>query len=251
MLKKYQILKEKFYSMNLIIIFSVLTAVLALILLIGTHFQMPDYYTNYEAAHHAVQITDKVQAIKAVEGFKNVQYKIFNPIFHLFALSSIILLITLIFRTKTFKDLSNIKLLKNKKFIYSWINLSYIPYAILWLGHYMANLGIYVYPIHSDSMGIPFFSAFLTMCSLALLYFPIMNILFYIIYNTKICQKFYSFVLLLVMLYYLEVFTESFFSHFSFWTYGLYIYLIVTFALLIEAFKTLIEKRKMNCCENL
>ena len=87
--------------------------------------------------------------------------------------------------------------MKNKKFIYPWINISYILYTICWLGHYMRNLENYVYPSNADSIGIPLFFTFLTMAYMALIYYPGVDILFFITYNTKICVRIYSFIFIL------------------------------------------------------
>ncbi len=247
---KIQQLKEKIRSINPMILFGIVTLILGLILLFETNFKTPDFYIDYDAANKLIDMQDEIQADKMLKQLENKNYKIFNSIFHGFSLSLIFLLISIVFKTKTINELFNINLMKNKKFIYPWINISYILYTICWLGHYMRNLENYVYPSNADSIGIPLFFTFLTMAYMALIYYPGVNILFFITYNTKICGRIYSFIFILGFFYYIQVLIYTLFTKFSFWTFWLQLYLIITFLLIFSALQTLKEKRiqKKKAC---
>lgn len=242
MTKKLTWLK-KLSSIKPIILFSIITGILALFLLISVHFQLPDFYTNRQAAFDAAQIANSHETTQALMKFENIRYKIFNPIFQIFSLIAALLCFSAIFKVDTLNNLLQNKIFRNKTFIYCWINLTYIPYAIMWVNQYMNEIEQYEYNAMADSMGIPFFNSILSMAAIALWYYPIANFLVYITYNTKICRKFYTFLLIMGMLYYANIFIDVFQMKFSYWTFGLYFYLITSFALIYNAIGVLKEKR--------
>lgn len=230
------------------IIFSTLSVILGLIILISTHFsfKLPDYYTNRDLAFEAAQISDRAKAIVEVAKYENKLHGIYNFLFQLFGWTLSCAIFSLIFKIKSFNKIKNLDLFRNRKFIFSWINLSYILYCFCWVSAYMLDLEKYVYNTYADSMGIPFFTTIFTLAMLAVIYYIGANSLYLIIFNTKIKSRFYSFILIMLMIYSLITTFAGSCLIFSFWHVGLNLFSITWIMLILTALQVLKEKRQIE-----
>ena len=173
-------------------IFGLAVIILSLVLLYGCQFHIPDYYTNKVMADEIAQTVPPDEVSKAVEHLVNKKYFIFNTIFQLWGICISAFLFTLIFKINEFKRLKNIRILNNKLFVYLWINLIYPIWAFCYTNLYMQDITKYVYNGAADSLGIPFFTTIGMIISFGIIYYPSVNLLAFLTYNTKINRWIYN-----------------------------------------------------------
>lgn len=229
--------KIKSYLKNPITIFSFMTLLLSFILMIGVSFHMPDFYTNRTDAFNIAQTVSPSAVGKATMHLESIKHKIFNTIFQFWGWFLTLLGFSLIFKIRKFKDFLDIKLFHNKIFIYTWINISYIIYCVCILPAYMLDLEKYVYNGSADSMGIPFFNELFSLLFIALIYYPAINLLFFVKYNTKIKRRFYDFIFILCGLYFIWNTVIIFLMQFSYYHLFLNIYNLIWLLLIVYSLK--------------
>ena len=169
-----------------------LVVILSFALLYSCQFHIPDYYTSKTVADQIAQTVAPADVEKAVEHLINKKYLIFNTIFQLWGLSLAVFLFTVIFKIKDFKHITNINVLNNKLFVYLWINLIYPVWGICYTFVYMQDITKYVYNGAADSLGIPFFTTIGMIISFGIIYYPSVNLLAFLTYNTKINRWIYN-----------------------------------------------------------
>ncbi len=241
-------LKHKSFLKNPIIIFSVLTIILGIgIYFFNNHsFCVPDFYTNRNAAFEAAQIPNMDMAIKEISQYENHKYGIFNTLFQIFGWLVTFLLFSILFRVTKFKDFKHINVFRKKRFVYPWINLSYLLYCYCWVPAYMTDLEKYVYNTAADSMGIPLMNTIFTLGLLGIVYYTAANLLYFVILNTKIKSRFYSFILLLgIILTVIKALAASTLK-FTYWQIGINFFGLVWLILLLSGLKLLKEKRQYS-----
>ena len=231
---------------NPIILFLTISIVLCLFLLIKTNLQLVDFYTDRIAAEEFVQSLDPHFDMKIPTAkFGNPEHKIYNFIFKMFAISLSLLLFSLIFNIKKWSNFKDIKLIKNKVFIFIWINLAYVLMCNFHMLSYMANIEKYVYHSAADSFGIPYFTELFTCLFFSIAYYPLVNLLFFGIYKTRINNIFYTILCTLAILtFILFSFKITFFRIFIWQDILGYLYIIIWISILSGAIKTLNFKRK-------
>lgn len=231
---------------NPIILFLTISIVLCLFLLIKTNLQLVDFYTDRIAAEEFVQSLDPHFDMKIPTAkFGNPEHKIYNFIFKMFAISLSLLLFSLIFNIKKWSNFKDIKLIKNKVFIFTWINLAYVLMCNFHMLSYMANIEKYVYHSAADSFGIPYFTELFTCLFFSIAYYPLVNLLFFGIYKTRINNIFYTILCTLAILtFILFSFKITFFRIFIWQDILGYLYIIIWISILSGAIKTLNFKRK-------
>ena len=231
---------------NQIILFLTISIVLCLFLLIKTNLQLVDFYTDRIAAEEFVQSLDPHFDMKIPTAkFGNPEHKIYNFIFKMFAISLSLLLFSLIFNIKKWSNFKDIKLIKNKVFIFIWINLAYVLMCNFHMLSYMANIEKYVYHSAADSFGIPYFTELFTCLFFSIAYYPLVNLLFFGIYKTRINNIFYTILCTLAILtFILFSFKITFFRIFIWQDILGYLYIIIWISILSGAIKTLNFKRK-------
>ena len=170
---------------------------LSLVLLIINGLKLPEYYINKGIAWQFMQtLPINSQQAEAMQKL-NPRYNLINSLFKIWAWLVSFSIVIVVTKIKTWSDFKNLPIIENKKFIYVWINISFILFAISALISTMNDLSKYVYPSGTDSIGIALFFMIGFMVMIAIIYYPLINLLFFIIYNTKITNKFYSFVCIL------------------------------------------------------
>jgi len=182
---------------NPIFIFGIITLVLTVFLAIEVGFHFPDYYINREFANQLANSVSKDEVNQTIKSLINPNYKIYNMLFHLWGWALTVFSYTIIFRINNFLDFKNLKFLNKKLFVYTWINVSYIIFSIFYTISFMTNIMMYVYHWSADSFSIPLFTIFFAFVFGAIIYYPLVNILFYIVYNTRINRLFYKIILVL------------------------------------------------------
>ena len=238
--------KIKTIFKNPIILFLTISIVLCLFLLIKTNLQLVDFYTDRIAAEEFVQSLDPHFDMKIPTAkFGNPEHKIYNFIFKMFAISLSLLLFSLIFNIKKWSNFKDIKLIKNKVFIFTWINLAYVLMCNFHMLSYMANIEKYVYHSAADSFGIPYFTELFTCLFFSIAYYPLVNLLFFGVYKTRINNIFYTILCTLAILtFILFSFKITFFRIFIWQDILGYLYIIIWISILSGAIKTLNFKRK-------
>lgn len=185
---------KRLYSLlkNPIFIFALLLLFLTIIIIYKTGFSFPDYYTNRELADKLAQAVDRDEVQQIIKHLINPNYKIDNFLYQSWGWFLTIFLFVIIFRIKNFSDFKNLRVYNNKIFVYSWINLSYIVFSVFIIISNMIDLMKYVYHWSADSFSIPLFIMLSVVVFSAIIYYPLVNILSYITYNTKIKRLFYQ-----------------------------------------------------------
>ena len=201
--------KIKDFYKNPIKIFGLIVIILSLVLLFGCHFHFPDFYTNRELADNLAQTVIPSEVSYTVKHLLNPKYNFYNTIFQIWGYCITVFVVSLIFKIKEFKSFKEINLLNNKLFIYLWINLSYLIWSFFYVMGYMIDLEKYVYNWAADSMGIPFFTMIGMLTFIGIIYYPIINILSFITFNTKIRRIFYNFLWGLGFLFLLRIALDS------------------------------------------
>lgn len=185
---------KRLYSLlkNPIFIFALLLLFLTIIIIYKTGFSFPDYYTNRELADKLAQAVSRDEVQQIIKHLINPNYKIDNFLYQSWGWFLTIFLFVIIFRIKNFSDFKNLRVYNNKIFVYSWINLSYIVFSVFIIISNMIDLMKYVYHWSADSFSIPLFIMLSVVVFSAIIYYPLVNILSYITYNTKIKRLFYQ-----------------------------------------------------------
>lgn len=238
--------KIKFYLKNPIVIFSILAVILSLVLAFCVHFEVPDFYIDREAAFNLAQTVAARNVRETISHLENIQYKIFNPVFQIWGWVISLLFLSVCFKISNFKNIKDIKIFHNKKFIYFWINLSYPIYSACLITMYMIHLERRVYSTAADSMGIPFFTMMFSLLFFALIYYPAANLLFYLVYNTKIKRKFYDLLFILCGLY--TIYNIIYVCGMKFTYFHLFtdIYFAIWIMLIVDGLKELRRKRQIS-----
>lgn len=229
---------------NPVMLFMVFTIILTFILLFKVGFHIPNYYIDMNAADKIAR-TVKANAVEeAVKHLENHSYLFDNILFQLWGWCSSLFIFTMIFKVKSFKDFyGNLPLFKNKIFIYIWINISYVIYSACFIMTNMIDLEKYVYNSGADSMGIPLFYMTGLMTMIGFLYYPLVNILFILTYNTRLKSRFLDFMFILAFLPVLFSMVLSFMIHFSYLQLVNIIIYIISFTLILSSLKYLRSKR--------
>lgn len=108
-----------------------------------------------------------------------------------------------------------------------------------------ADINKYVYHSDADSMGIPYIMLIGLCFVFSFVYYPIINLLFYVIYMTKFKNIFYSILCYFAMIPVLLYFHDLTFNRIFIWQDILgYLYIIIWISILSGAIKTLNFKRK-------
>jgi len=237
--------KIKFYLNNPIIVFGISFLLSSLILLLCTHFNLPDYYTNRQLALDVANNVAVSEVSSATAGYENINYKIYNPIFQLWGIFGILLLFTSVFKINEFKKIFNIKFFEHKSIIYLFANLNYIIYAACLMPVYMQDLDKFVYNRYADSMGIPFFGMLFSLIFFALIYYPVVNFLLFVTCNTDIKSRFYNFIYILSAIWLFFDWYGILIMKFSYLTMILNLIYLIWFVLIIHCNKKIATKRKL------
>lgn len=222
--------------------FGFILVLLTLILLFGCHFHFPEFYTNRELADNIAQTVLPGEVGAAVKHLLNPRYNFYNTIFQIWGYFVIVFLFSFIFKIKEFKDFKEIAIFNKKSFVYSWINLSYIFWSLFYVSGYMIDLYKYVYNGYADSMGIPLFSMISVLTFIGIIYYPIINILSFITYNTKIRRIFYKVLWGLCFLLLLIIAVDSFTWKFTYINLFLDLIYFIWFFFIVYAIRYTIRK---------
>ena len=165
------------------------TFLLTLLILVFCHFRVPDYYTNRELAHAALTTNPDITQLEFNNTYRNPYYFFYNFLFHICAISFEVILLRFFYNTNLVKRIIEIKWLEHTlRFLY--LNVAYPIWAILTMVIVELELKNYIYVSVADSIMIPLLGAYALLYILAFLYYPIVNIFNFIVFNTKITNKF-------------------------------------------------------------
>lgn len=168
---------------NPIVVFGILTILVSLFLFIKVHFNIPEYYNDRQLAQsfasNASLNIDEIS--EEINKLINPKFKFYNKIFQMWGLIITLFIITLIFKINKFEKFLHLKLKKN--FIYLWLNIAYIVYAICFWNSFIFNLNSEVYYWASDSIMIPMVIVFACIFYFGIAHYIINNILTFLTYN--------------------------------------------------------------------
>lgn len=227
--------KFKHFCINPIKIFGLITILLSLVLLFSCHFHCPDFFTNRELADKIAQTVASSDVPKAVEHLLNPQYNIYNWIFQIWGWTVTLLIFSVCFRVNEFKKFKELKVLNKKLFVYLWVNISYLIWSFAYISSYMIDLEKYVYNGAADSMGIPFFTMLGMQVFIGIIYYPVMNILSFVTFNTKIRRIFYNFLWFFAFIFWAIIALDSFTWKFTYFHLILDLYYFISFIFIIYA----------------
>ncbi len=245
MIKMQSIDKIKDFYKNPIKFFGFLTILLSLVLLFGCHFHLPDFYTNRELANQIANSVSARGVTDAVKHLLNPQYDIYNWIFQIWGWVLTLLIFSACFRVEKFKKFKELTVLNKKLFVYLWINISYLIWCYAYVSGYMIDLEKYVYNRGADSMGIPFFGMIGVLGFIGQIYYPIMNLLAFVTFNTKIKRIFYNFLWGIIFLFWAVIALDSFSWKFSYFHLILDLYYFISFVFIIYAIGFTKNKKKI------
>lgn len=228
------------------LVFLISSLLFLLFLFYKVRLQLPDFYLDREVAFEFVQTLDPhFNPSDISKKFGNPAYPIYNFLFKMLAINLSFLSFVLIFNIKKWSDFKNIILFKNVIFVILWINISYILMCGFHLASCEADINKYVYHSDADSMGIPYIMLIGLCFVFSFVYYPIINLLFYVIYMTKFKNIFYSILCYFAMIPVLLYFHDLTFNRIFIWQDILgYLYIIIWISILSGAIKTLNFKRK-------
>ena len=227
--------KIKNFYKSPIKIFGIITILLSLVLLFGCHFHLPDFYTDRELADQIAQTVAPSEVSKAVKHLLNPKYNIYNWIFQIFGWVVTLLIFSVCFRVNEFREFKALTVLNRKLFVYLWINISYLIWSFTYVPAYMTDLEKYVYNGMADSMGIPLFGMIGMLIFIGIIYYPVMNLLAFVTFNTKIKRIFYNFLWAIAFLFWIVLAFDSFSLKFTYFHLILDLYYFIWLIFIIYA----------------
>jgi len=236
--------KIKDFYKNPIKLFGLVAILLSLVLLFGCHFHFPDFYTNRELADQIAQTVSPEEVSKAVKHLLNPKYNIYNWIFQIWGWFVTLFIFSACFRVNEFKKFTQLTVLNRKLFVYLWINISYIIWSYAYVSGYMIELEKYVYNGAADSLGIPLFTIIGMLTFMGIVYYPAMNLLSFVTFNTKIKRVFYNFLWAFAFLFVAVNAQSSFLWKFTYFHLILDLYYFITFIFIIYAMGFIKNKAK-------
>lgn len=190
---------------NPMIISGIITLLLTIILCIKTGFHFPEYYTDRAFADKLAQTVARDEVYEKIKYLVNPDYRIYNLLFQIWGWFIACFTFLAIFKVKHFSDFKYLKIFNKKLFVYLWVNISYVVYSVLFIIFAMIDITKFVYHWTADSYSIPLFLLIFMFLYSAIIYYPIINILSFITYNTKIknvlLQIFWSFGFLFLLFF--------------------------------------------------
>lgn len=225
---------KKFYK-NPIKFFGLAVILLSLVLLFGCHFCLPDFFTNRELAEQIAQTVAPREVAESVKYLLNPKYNIYNWIFQIWGWGVTLLIFSICFRVNEFKKFKELTVLNRKLFVYLWINISYLIWSFAYVSGYMIDIGKYVYNGAADSMGIPLFGMIGLFTFIGTIYYPVINLLSLVTFNTKIKRIFYNFLWAFVLLFWVVCALDSVSWKFTYFHLILDLFYFISFIFIIYA----------------
>ena len=177
----------KFTLKNLIKFSCIFFILTFLILFLYYHFQIPDYYADREIAFQA--INNGMSAIEVNKLYRNKEYLFQNGLFHICTFTFILLIVLLVIGNKYVQKVIGLKPYIITIISYIFLNMAYPIWSKFAMNIVEIELKKYVYPANADSIMIPILGTYALLTLSAFLYYPIVNIFNFIVFNTKISSK--------------------------------------------------------------
>lgn len=220
---------------NPIKLFGLVAILLSLVLLFGCHFHFPDFYTNRELADKIAQTVTPREVSNAVEHLLNPKYNLYNWIFQIWGWVVTLLIFSVCFKVSEFRKFKELTVLNRNLFVYLWINISYLIWSFAFVSGFMIEFEKYVYNGAADSMGIPLFELIAVITFIGIIYYPAINLLSFVTFNTKIKRLFYNFLWVIAFLFWAILALISFSLKFTYFHLILDLYYFIWFIFIIYA----------------
>ena len=227
--------KIKDFYKSPIKLFGLIAILLSLVLLFSCHFHFPNFYTNQELADKIAQTVAPSEVSEAVKHLLNSKYDIFNGIFQIWGWIVTLLIFSACFKVNDFRKFKELTVLNRKLFVYLWINISYLIWSFAFVSSYMIDLEKYVYNGAADSMGIPLFEMISVLTFIGIIYYPAINLLSFVTFNTKIKRLFYNFLWAIAFLFWAILALNSLALKFTYFHLILDLYYFIWFIFIIYA----------------
>lgn len=160
-----------------------------------------DYYINRNLAFIAVQGKTYFDGVKASAQHLNPIYVWYNMICQIWGWLVTLFTLTLFFKVESFKQIDKLFGVNNKKFLYLWVNLSYLLWCFLSVVLYINDLKKEVYDSYHDTLAIPLFQLACQYVYFSAIFYPLSNIILFFTYNNKRKSIWIILVLLFAILY--------------------------------------------------
>lgn len=183
-------LKKFFSYKNPVIIAGIAVLLLSIALMCVCGFNLPEFYTNREVALDMAQRTENLDIIEEI--LQNPLYERITALWQVWGIALASFLFCLIFGIFDFSGFKNRKIFNNKWFIYLWLNISWLVWGNCFVGILMGDLEKYVYNAMHDTMFIPLMSIVSIVHGWSYVYFPSINILAILTFNTRLKRRFYA-----------------------------------------------------------
>jgi len=237
---KQNILKKPLF------VFTFLLILLLFILFFLCNFEIPEYYIDKELAQNFVNNCSGTECFMLEQLYKNKTYNLYNFFFHSFSLSLALCLVTLFFNIKNWGNFINNPFLYNKFFIYAYVNFAIIPFLFLFKKIIEMSLFSQIYPSIADSYMIAILGIHFAACIFILIYYPLVNILCFIVCNTKFTNKFLISLLTFITLLIFTSFVLDLPNIFSWWCIILDFIKIIYLLIFINLISILQKRLKLK-----
>ena len=199
-------------NLKKIVMLIIIVLICGIILYILPDFINTEYYSDKEMAYSAVQGLSYEDGLKASAKYINKFYWVYNTLCHIWGLFIAGIFIVVTKNLLDFlKDRESYNICK-KICIYLWINLSYVVWANLSMLSFMKDIQKEVLDSCHDSIGIPLIGAWVCIMFLAMLYYPIINIITFFAYNITLNNKFFNIVFIIISLFMILIFSLNIYS---------------------------------------
>ena len=243
--------KEIFQKPQICILISLVVMLLILYFCFGFHNST--YFIDKKAAYLFINDSSNTITNDVFSLYGNKGYFLHNGLLHVLTFGTVLLLFSVLFNVKSYKNFVNINILSNKIFLYVYLNIIYPLWMYYTQKVIEAEIEKYVYPVHADSLGIAYLGIYVLLFFIGILYYPIVNIFNFIVYNTKYVSKFlilvYKVLFVAFMLYIILNMTCQYVFDYFF----IYIIEIIYLLIILNAIHHLtlkIQRKNAELCYN-
>lgn len=184
---------KKFLSIysNPTIFLLILTLGFAIVLFVHTGFHQPELYVDKQLLESFWSLTYTVNSsFKYIEaGYYNSNYEFQNMLFRIFGMLLACLLFTFGLKVKSWNGYKNLPVIKNKVFIYTWINFFGILIVILKAGVVCVLADNYMSAPFDHSSGLAVMFIIAMTILFLIIYVLFVNLFFFFTYNNGLSNK--------------------------------------------------------------
>lgn len=176
-------------------LFGILSLAFAVCVFINTGFHIPDLFVDRtilaEISSLDIRVDTNFNYIR--QGYFNPIYEFHTLLFQIFAWCLSFFIFALGMNINEWNKFKRLPVITNKIFIFTWINLAGIILVVLKTGTIIFYYARYITSFYDNSNGYGAIFAILTAVLFLLVYYPVVNVLFYLTYVKRVKSKFVTF----------------------------------------------------------